>query len=50
LKFGLFTEEVFPRMERRPASIKNEVVSLLPDMPSSNDEGPHEEGILVLLF
>jgi len=50
LKFGLFTEEVFPRRERRPASIKNEVVSLLPDMPSSNDEGLHEEGILVLLF
>jgi hypothetical protein len=50
LKFGLFTEQVFPRRERRPASIKNEVVSLLPDMPSNHDEGLHEEGILVLLF
>jgi hypothetical protein len=50
LKFGLFTEEVYLRRERRPASIKNEVVSLLSDMPSSNDEGLHEEGILVLLF
>jgi hypothetical protein len=50
LKFGLFTEEVFPRRERRPASIKYEVVSLLPNMPSRNDEGLHEQGILVLLF
>jgi hypothetical protein len=41
---------VFPRRERRPASVKNEVVSLLLNMPGSNDEGLHEEGILVLLF
>jgi hypothetical protein len=41
LKFGLFTEQAFPRRERRPACIKNE---------NNHDEGLHEEGILVLLF
>ena len=35
LKFGLFTEDVFPRRERRPASVKYEVVSLLLNMPGS---------------
>jgi hypothetical protein len=50
LKFDLFIEEGFPRMERRVSSIKNEVISPLSDMPSSNDEGLYEEGILVLLF
>jgi hypothetical protein len=43
--FSLFIEEVFPRMERRAASIKNEVVSRLLDMPSSNDEGLYDEGL-----
>jgi hypothetical protein len=33
LKFGLFTEEVFPRRERRPDSIKYKVIFLLPNMP-----------------
>jgi len=33
LKFDLFTEEVFPRRERRPTSVEYEVVSLLPNMP-----------------
>ena len=42
LKFGLFTEEVFPRRERRPASIEYEVGSLLPNMLGSNDEGCKE--------
>ena len=50
LKFGLFTEEGFPRKERRPAPIEYEVVSLLPNMSGSNDESLHEEKILVLQF
>jgi len=44
-KFGLFTKEVFPRGERRPAFVKYEV---LPNMPDSNDEGLRKEEILVL--
>jgi len=43
------SQKRFFQEERRLASIKNEV-SLLPDMPGSNGEGLHEEGILVLLF
>jgi hypothetical protein len=32
------------------APIKDEVVSLLPNLPSNNDEDFHEERVLELLF
>ena len=42
LQSGLFTKEALPRLQGRTAPVKDEVVSLLPNLPSSNDErSPH---------
>jgi len=49
LQSGLFTEEVLPRLQGRTAPVKDEVVSLLPNLPSSNDEDLHK-GVLELLY
>ena len=49
LQSGLFTEEALPRLQGRTAPVKDEVVSLLPNLPSSNDEDLHK-GVLELLF
>jgi len=49
LQPGLFTEETLPRLQGRMTPIKDEVVSLLPNLPSSNDEYLHE-GVVKLLF
>jgi hypothetical protein len=49
LQSGLFTEEALPRLQGRTAPVKDEVVSLLPNLPSSNDD-LHKGGVLELLF
>ena len=48
LKTSLFKEGTFPGIKRRTASVKDEIISLLPDLPSSYDEYLHKEGALVL--
>jgi hypothetical protein len=50
LKSGFFTEGALPRDKRGPTPIKDEVVSLLPNLPCRNDEEFHEEGVLRLSF
>jgi hypothetical protein len=50
LQSGLFTEEAHPRLQGRTTPVKDEVVSLLPNLLSSNDEDLHKEGVLELLF
>jgi len=50
LKPSFFTEGVLPRDKRRPTPIKDEVVSLLPNLPCRNGEELHEKGILRLSF
>jgi hypothetical protein len=49
LQSGLFTEEALPRLHGRMSPVKDEVVSLLPSLPSSNED-LHKEGVLELLF
>ena len=50
LKPSFFTEGDLPRDKRRPTPIKDEVVSLLPNLPCRNGEELHEKGILRLSF
>jgi hypothetical protein len=42
--FWQSTEGVLPRDERRPTPIKDEVISLLPNLPCRNGEELHEKG------
>ena len=49
LQSGLFTKKALPRLQGRTAPVKDEIVSLLPNLPSSNDEDLHK-GVLELLF
>jgi len=44
LKPSFFTEGDLPRDKRRPTPIKDEVVSLLPNLPCRNGEELHEKG------
>jgi hypothetical protein len=48
LKNSLFKEGTFPGIKRRTASVKDEIISLFPNLPSSYDEYLHKEGALVL--
>ena len=50
LKPSFFTEGALPRDKRRPTPIKDEVISLLPNLPCRNDEELHEKGIMRLSF
>jgi len=50
LKSSLIQKGAFPGGERGSSSVKYKVISLLPYVPGSNDEGLHKEGILILLF
>jgi hypothetical protein len=44
LQSSFFTEGAFPRTKGRATSIKNNIISLLPNLPSSNDK----ERVLIL--
>ena len=48
LKFGFLIKGGFPRDKGWASSIKDEVISLLPNMLGGNDEDLHEEGVLKL--
>jgi hypothetical protein len=48
LQSSSFIEGAFPRTNRWATSIKNKIISLLPNLPSGNDESLHKEGVLIL--
>jgi len=48
LQSSFFTEGDFPRTKGWATSIKNKIISLLPNLPSGNDESLHKEGVLIL--
>ena len=50
LKPSFFTEGALPRDKRRPTPIKDEVISLLSNLPCRNDEELQEKGIPRLSF
>jgi hypothetical protein len=50
LQSSFFTERAFPRTKGWATSIKNKIISLLPNLPSGNDESLHKEGVLILKF
>jgi hypothetical protein len=50
LEIGLLEKPNFPAQKRRGASVEDEVISLFPNQPGSNDECFHEEAVIVMLF
>ena len=50
LQLGFFQETLLPIIIAGTTTIKNEVISLLPNLPVSYDENLHEERPLKLLF
>jgi len=43
LKTSFFKEGTFSGIKRRTTSVKDEIISLLPDLPSSYDEYLHKD-------